>query len=403
MADTENNPLQHLIRSLPDKPGIYQYLDKDQKVIYVGKAKNLKKRVASYFTKTHQSGKLKMLVRKIDDINFIVTNTELDALLLENNLIKKYQPRYNIQLKDDKSFPWLCIKKEHFPRIFPTRNIIRDGSEYFGPYASVRMMKTLLETIKQLYPLRTCSLNLHPKNIEKGKYKVCLEYHIGNCKAPCVSKQSEEDYDQTIQQIRAIIKGNITTVIQELQKLMFTAAQKEDFEQAQTIKEKLEILERYKSKSTIVNPNIKNVDVMAMVNDEQQAFVNYLKVINGAIVQAHTVELKKKLEERNITNIIPLLAHPGLALTNLQVTTAANGGMDGKSDLMNQAQSAEDGATGIIRASMDKEARPGDFYGPIEGWKGFPELLNPEDLLLDEANIRINWEGCEKAVGEFNF
>lgn len=297
MADTENNPLQHLIRSLPDKPGIYQYLDKDQKVIYVGKAKNLKKRVASYFTKTHQSGKLKMLVRKIDDINFIVTNTELDALLLENNLIKKYQPRYNIQLKDDKSFPWLCIKKEHFPRIFPTRNIIRDGSEYFGPYASVRMMKTLLETIKQLYPLRTCSLNLHPKNIEKGKYKVCLEYHIGNCKAPCVSKQSEEDYDQTIQQIRAIIKGNITTVIQELQKLMFTAAQKEDFEQAQTIKEKLEILERYKSKSTIVNPNIKNVDVMAMVNDEQQAFVNYLKVINGAIVQAHTVELKKKLEE----------------------------------------------------------------------------------------------------------
>lgn len=293
----ENTELQNLIRSLPGKPGVYQYLDKEKKVIYVGKAKNLKKRVASYFTKTHQSGKLKMLVRKIEDVSFVVTNTELDALLLENNLIKKYQPRYNIQMKDDKTFPWLCIKNEPFPRIFATRHLVRDGSEYFGPYASVRMMKTLLETIKQLYQLRTCSLNLATKNIEKGKYKVCLEYHIGNCKAPCVGYQTEADYSETIKQIRSIIKGNIASVIVELKSLMHKAAEKMDFEHAQLIKEKLEILERYKSKSTIVNPRIDNVDVLAIVNDEQRAFVNYLKVVNGAIVQAHTVELKKKLDE----------------------------------------------------------------------------------------------------------
>jgi len=293
----ENTELQNLIRSLPGKPGIYQYYDREDRVIYVGKAKNLKKRVASYFTKSHQSGKLKMLVRKIEDIKFIVTNTELDALLLENNLIKKYQPKYNIQLKDDKSFPWLCIKNEPFPRIFPTRNVIKDGSEYFGPYASVRMMKTLLDTIKQLYQLRTCSLNLSQKNIEKGKYKVCLEYHIGNCKAPCVGKQTEQDYNDTISQIRSIIKGNISTVIAELKSLMHKAAGRMDFEQAQLIKEKLEILERYKSKSTVVNPKIDNVDVLAMVIDDQKSFVNYLKVMNGAIVQAHTVELKKKLDE----------------------------------------------------------------------------------------------------------
>ena len=286
-----------MIRSLPGKPGVYQYLDEEQKIIYVGKAKDLKKRVSSYFTKSHQSGKLRLLVKRIRDIRFIVTETELDALLLENNLIKKHQPRYNIQLKDDKSFPWLCIKKEPFPRIFPTRNVIRDGSEYYGPYASVKMMKTLLDIIKQLYPLRTCSLKLTPKNIESGKFKVCLEYHIGNCLGPCVGKQSEEDYLETIDQIRRIIKGNITSVIAELKKLMDEAATVMNFEQAQLIKEKIEILERYRSKSTIVNPKIDNVDVLAMVNDEKVAYVNYLKVVNGAIVQAHTVELKKKLDE----------------------------------------------------------------------------------------------------------
>ena len=289
--------LKQLILSLPGKPGVYQYYDKSGSVIYIGKAKHLKKRVASYFTKSHQSGKLRILVSKIDHIEFIVTNTELDALLLENNLIKKYQPRYNIQLKDDKSFPWICIKNEHFPRIFSTRHLVNDGSEYFGPYASVRMMKTLLDIIKQLYPLRTCSLNLKPALIEKKNYKVCLEYHIGNCLGPCVGKQDETDYNSTIQQIKHIIKGNITNVIGELKKLMQQAADQMDFERAQILKEKVEILEKYKSKSTIVNPKIDNVDVLSMIKEANVAYVNYMRVINGAIVQAHSVEMKNKLDE----------------------------------------------------------------------------------------------------------
>ncbi|NOX85593.1 MAG: excinuclease ABC subunit C, partial [Chlorobi bacterium] len=339
---TPDHPFQNLIRSLPEKPGVYQYLDKEGKVIYVGKAKNLKKRVSSYFTKTHQSGKLKLLVRKIHDIKFVVTNTELDALLLENNLIKKYQPRYNIQLKDDKSFPWICIKNEPFPRIFPTRNIIKDGSEYYGPYASVRMMRTLLDIIRQLYPLRTCSLNLKPSLIEKKKYKVCLEYHIGNCKAPCVGKQSEAGYMETISQIRDIIKGNISSVINELKQLMFIAAEKQEFEKAHLLKEKIEILERYKSKSTIVNPKIDNVDVLSLVNDQDLAYVNYLKVVNGAIVQAHTVELKKKLEEpdsdllafaladfrqrfRSNSKEIILPFDPGIELPDVKITVPQRG------------------------------------------------------------------------------
>lgn len=291
------NKLQNLIRSLPGKPGIYQYLDADGKIIYVGKAKNLKKRVASYFTKSHTSGKLRLLVKKIHHIEFVVTDSEMDALLLENNLIKKYQPRYNIQLKDDKSFPWLCIKKESFPRVFPTRHIVKDGSEYFGPYASVRMMKTLLDMIKQLYPIRTCALSLTQKNIQSGKFKVCLEYHIGNCLGPCAGKQSEEEYNATIDQIRTIIKGNISQVIVELTSLMQEAAEKLNFERAQLLKEKIEILEKYKSKSTIVNANIEDVDVLSILNDKNVAYVNYLRVIRGAIVQAHTIEMKKKLDE----------------------------------------------------------------------------------------------------------
>ena len=341
-SGAREHPFQNLIRSLPDKPGVYQYLDKEGKVIYVGKAKNLKKRVASYFTKTHQSGKLKLLVRKISDIKFVVTSTELDALLLENNLIKKHQPRYNIQLKDDKSFPWICIKNEHFPRIFPTRNIIKDGSEYYGPYASVRMMRTLLDIIRQLYPLRTCSLNLKPSLIGKKKYKVCLEYHIGNCKAPCVGKQTEEEYTETINHIREIIKGNISSVISELKRLMFSAAEKMEFEKAQLLKEKIEILERYKSKSTIVNPKIDNVDVLSLVNDDDLAYVNYLKVVNGAIVQAHTVELKKKLEETDADLLTFALADfrqrfqsnskeiilpfdPGIELPDVKITVPQRG------------------------------------------------------------------------------
>ena len=243
----KNSSLENLIITLPGKPGVYQYFDKDDRILYVGKAKNIKKRVASYFTKTHQIGKVRVLVKKISDIKVIVTETELDALLLENNLIKKYQPRYNIQLKDDKTFPWLCLKNEPFPRLFSTRNIIRDGSDYFGPYASVKMMRTIKDIVKQLYKLRTCSLNLSSSNVKKGKYKVCLEYHIGNCKAPCVGKQSEEDYDETIRQIKSIIKGNIGSVIAELTQIMIAKADKLEFEQAQVVKDKIDILEKYKS------------------------------------------------------------------------------------------------------------------------------------------------------------
>ncbi|VAW30380.1 Excinuclease ABC subunit C [hydrothermal vent metagenome] len=289
--------LSAIVHSLPESPGVYRYYDGEGKILYVGKAKNLKKRVSSYFNKEPESGKLRVLVRKIRDIKFIVTETELDALLLENNLIKKLQPRYNIMLKDDKTYPWLCIKKEPFPRVFSTRHVLNDGSEYYGPYASVRMMKTLLDIIRKLYPLRTCKLNLSPKNIQKGKFKICLEYHLGNCKAPCVGKQTEEDYLKTINGIRAIIKGNLSEVIDSLRKLMMIYAGKQDFENAQLVKEKLESLENYKSKSTIVNPRINNVDVFSVLDEENQAYVNYLKVMNGSIVQAHTVEVKKKLNE----------------------------------------------------------------------------------------------------------
>lgn len=298
MPQTASNiDFNNLLKSLPGKPGIYQYFDKDGKIIYVGKAKNLKKRVSSYFNKKLVGGKLQMLVRKIADISFIVTETELDALLLENNLVKKHQPKYNIQLKDDKTFPWICIKNERFPRIFPTRNPVKDGSEYFGPYASVKMMRTLLDIVKQLYQVRTCSLNLSPQNIAKGKFKVCLEYHLGNCKGPCVGYQTEEAYLKMIAQIRLIIKGNITNVLSELKLLMHEAAEKMEFELAQKIKEKIEILDKYKSKSTIVNPKIDNVDVVSILHHDKVAYSNYLKVVNGAIVQAHTVEMKAKLDE----------------------------------------------------------------------------------------------------------
>ncbi len=297
MPTTTSDKLKPLVHSLPNKPGVYQYFDAEGKIIYVGKAKNLKKRVGSYFTKTHQQGKLRLLVKKIDDIKFIVTDSEYDALLLENNLIKKYQPRYNIQLKDDKTYPWICIKKEHFPRIFSIRNITERKSEYYGPYASVRMMKTLLGIIKDLYPIRTCSLNLSPKAIETKNYKVCLEYHIGNCKAPCVGKQSEEEYDQIIEHARKLIKGNIHGLIVDLKKIMHEFAEDMEFEKAQHVKEQIKTLENYKSKSTIVSPKINNVDVISIIEDGNRFYVNYLKVVAGAIVQAHTIEIRNKLDE----------------------------------------------------------------------------------------------------------
>ena len=290
--------IKTIIRTLPDKPGVYQFLDEKDKVIYIGKAKSLKKRVSSYFSKdTGQSGKTTVMVKKIAGIQHVVVDTELDALLLENNLIKKYQPRYNINLKDDKSFPWLCIKNERFPRIFSTRHVIHDGSEYYGPYASVKLMNTLLDLIRQLYPLRTCKFSLSEKNIRAKKFKVCLEYHLGNCKGPCEELQAEEDYNEAIAEIREIIKGNISNVVSNLRKLMKQYADLLAFEKAQVVKEKLNMLERYQSKSLVVNPRINNVDVFSIISDQESAYVNYLRIINGAIVQAHTIEMKKKLDE----------------------------------------------------------------------------------------------------------
>jgi excinuclease ABC subunit C len=290
--------LETIVKHLPQKPGVYQFLDDKNKIIYIGKAKHLKKRVNSYFVKINSiSGKVQMLVRKIADIKFVVVDSEQDALLLENNLIKKYQPHYNVALKDDKTFPWICIKNEPFPRIFPTRTVIRDGSIYYGPYANVRLMHTLLDLIRQLYPLRNCNLKLTEKNILGKKFRVCLEYHLGNCKGPCEGLQTLEDYNLSIQLSKEIIKGNINTVARQLKELMLEYALKMEFEKAHIVKEKLQLIEKYKSKSTIVNPSIHDVDVFSILPDDSLAYVNYMKVMNGAIIQVHTIELHKKLEE----------------------------------------------------------------------------------------------------------
>ena len=290
--------ISNLLSLLPDSPGVYQFYDKEGLLLYVGKAKSLKKRVSSYFQKDiHVNGKTTVMVKKIADIKTLVVDTEMDALLLENSLIKKHQPRYNVNLKDDKTYPWICIKNERFPRIFITRQMIKDGSEYFGPYTPVKMINTLLELIGQLYKLRTCSLNLTKENIEKKKFKVCLEYHIGNCKGPCEAHQTEEDYDQTVKEIRQILKGNINLVIQHLKNLMTLQSSQFYYEEAHQTKEKIELLERFKSKSVVVNPSIHNTEVYSIVVEEDSAFVNYLRIMNGSIIQGHTVEIKKKLEE----------------------------------------------------------------------------------------------------------
>jgi excinuclease ABC subunit C len=285
-----------IISLLPDNPGVYQFIDSTGTVIYVGKAKNLKKRVTSYFSK-NQSGKTIALLKKTFDISHIVVDNESDALLLENSLIKKHQPRYNILLKDDKTFPWICIKNEPFPRVFSTRNPVRDGSVYFGPYTSGLMVKTLIGFIRQLYKLRTCSHNLTESNIAASKFKVCLEYHLGNCKAPCVAKQTEIDYLENIEQIRNILKGNISTVIDHLKKTMTKYSAELRFEDAQLIKEKIEILSRFRSRSTVVSNTIKNVDVFAITQESDNAYVNYLKVVEGAVIQAITIGLKIRADE----------------------------------------------------------------------------------------------------------
>ena len=292
-----SNALEIQIKSLPNSPGVYQYFDKNDVIIYVGKAKNLKKRVASYFNKNHENGKTRVLVKKIVSIKHIVVDTETDALLLENNLIKKYQPRYNVMLKDDKTYPWICIKKERFPRVFLTRNVIKDGSEYFGPYTSIRTAKALLDLIKELYSLRTCKYDLSKEKVAAKKYKVCLEYHLGNCKAPCENLQSEENYLQDITAIRNIIKGNFKESLEKFSELMQSFAAKMEFEEAQKIKVKLEQLANYQAKSTVVNPSINNVDVFSVISDESFGYVNFFKIANGSIIQSHTSEIKKKLDE----------------------------------------------------------------------------------------------------------
>ena len=289
--------LEIQIKTLPSLPGVYQYYDKNGTILYVGKAKNLKKRVSSYFNKTHEIGKTNVLVKKIAKIEHIVVDTETDALLLENNLIKKYQPRYNVMLKDDKTYPWICIKKERFPRIFLTRNVIKDGSEYYGPYPSVKMAKALLDLIKELYQLRSCSYDLSEKNIETKKYSVCLDFHIGNCKGPCENLQTEENYNIDINAIRNIVKGNFKESIQQFYDLMLYYSDEMEFEEAQKIKEKIDVLANYQAKSTVVNPSITNVDVFSIISDESYSYVNFFKIINGAIIQSHTVEIKKKLDE----------------------------------------------------------------------------------------------------------
>jgi excinuclease ABC subunit C len=294
MAAEEN--IKSILSLIPDNPGIYQFLDAAGTVIYVGKAKNLKKRVTSYFSK-NQSGKTIALLRKTSDIRHIVVDNESDALLLENNLIKKHQPRYNILLKDDKTFPWICVKNEPFPRVFSTRNPVRDGSVYFGPYTSGLMVKTLIGFLRQIYKLRTCSLNLTKANIEEGKFKVCLEYHLGNCKGPCVGNQFDKEYLENIAQIKDILKGNISTVIDHLKKLMADYSGELKFEEAQIVKDQLDVLSKFRSKSTVVSNTIRNVDVFALTQESDNAYINYLKVVQGAVIQALTVELKIRADE----------------------------------------------------------------------------------------------------------
>ena len=289
--------LSNILKTLPERPGVYQHIDKEGTILYIGKAKNLKKRVSSYFQKEHSSSRLTLLVRKIADIQTIVTDTEFDALLLENNLIKKYQPRYNINLKDDKTYPWICITNEDYPRIFPTRKKINDGSTYYGPYASVKVMRTVLELIKTLYPVRTCKMHMSEQGVQSGKYKRCLEYHMGNCKGPCEGLQSKSEYNREIDGARHLIKGHLNIVKQILTDQMHSLAASLRFEEAQKTKEKLDALLRYQAKSSVVDFNIKEADVFGAVSDAEFCYVNYLKIVDGGIVNSLSEEFKKKIDE----------------------------------------------------------------------------------------------------------
>ena len=293
----KSSALSIQIQTLPQEPGVYQYFDKNDLIIYIGKAINLKRRVSSYFNKTHDSNKTRLLVKNIVRIEHIVVESEMDALLLENNLIKKHKPRYNILLKDDKTYPWICIKKERFPRIFSTRRVIKDGSDYYGPYTNKKMVYILLDLIRGLYPIRNCTFDLSEQKVAAKKYKVCLEYHMGNCLAPCENKMTEQQYNQNIKAIRSILKGNFKESLQGFKTQMEEHALNMEYEEAQKIKEKLEILKNYQSKSTIVNPKINNVDVFSIVTDDQYGYVNFLQLSFGSIIRSNTLEIKKKLEE----------------------------------------------------------------------------------------------------------
>ncbi len=289
--------LMESVRRLPEKPGIYQFIDGEGQIIYIGKAKNLKKRVSSYFKKAPDNAKLAVLIRKIRSVSPLVVDTESDALLLENNLIKRHMPRYNVLLKDDKTYPWICIRKEPFPRVYTTRQLVRDGSQYFGPYTSGKVWRNLTDLISSLYKIRTCKLNLNEADIQSGKFKVCLEYHIGNCLAPCTGNQSHEEYLRQVGQIEKILKGNTQSVIRILKEEMAQLSARYAYEDAEVIRERLEILEKFQSKSMVANTRIAHVDVFSIVTDDKAGYVNFMKVMDGSLVQTHSLELKKRLDE----------------------------------------------------------------------------------------------------------
>ncbi|MDA3879512.1 MAG: excinuclease ABC subunit UvrC [Prolixibacteraceae bacterium] len=289
--------LKNIVTTLPDEPGIYQFFDKMGTIIYIGKAKRLKKRVSSYFNKNHDHRKTILLVRNISDIKYIVVETEQDALILENNFIKKYQPRYNIQLKDDKTFPWICIKNERFPCVFYTRRVVKDGSQYFGPFTSMLLVRTLIDLFKNTYKLRTCNYVLTEENVSRGKFKVCLQYHIGNCLGPCENHQTESDYNESIGEIRHILKGNIGGVVTHLKEQMQKYAADLDFEQAQNVKDRLDVLQKYQAKSTVVSPTIKNIDVYSYKKEDNISYINFLKIVNGGVIHSFTLEIKSKVDE----------------------------------------------------------------------------------------------------------
>jgi len=309
MMDEISITLKEQVANLPHKPGVYQFKDKTGTIIYVGKAKDLRKRVSSYFNRDkYESGKTRLLVKKIEAVNHIIVGNEYEALLLENSMIKEHQPKYNIQLRDDKTYPWICIKKERFPRIFPTRNVVRDGSEYYGPYASVKRMKAVIGLATKLHKVRTCNFQLTEENIQKGKFKVCLEYHLGNCLGPCEGKQTEESYNKSVDEIRKLIKGDVDEVIKEHKVRMNEAAQALDFESAEIFKNSIDLLQDYQSKSVVVNPSIRDVDVASVISDDVFAYVNYMRVVNGAIIQSHSVEFKKKLDEDETDILLSTIA-----------------------------------------------------------------------------------------------